>query len=233
VPVVATYNIHACVGTDRKLCPARIAAVIDEMQADIVALQEVDAEAHPGSNQWEFLGQATGCLCIPGISLRTHRREYGNALLTRLPVDFIRLHDLSVDRREPRGAIDVGLLVDGKILRVIATHLGLKRHERQSQIAALLAKIQEDQAKEEGVLLLGDFNEWLPGSANIRRLHSAFSRTIARPTFPARRPFLALDRIFARGAIALRDHAVHRSPLAAAASDHLPLVAQCDWAFTC
>ena len=38
---VATYNIHKCRGLDRRISPHRIAAVIRELDADVVALQEV------------------------------------------------------------------------------------------------------------------------------------------------------------------------------------------------
>ena len=38
---VATYNIHRCRGLDRRVRPARIVEVLREMDADIIALQEV------------------------------------------------------------------------------------------------------------------------------------------------------------------------------------------------
>jgi endonuclease/exonuclease/phosphatase family metal-dependent hydrolase len=37
----ATYNIHKCRGMDWRVRPDRIAAVLEEMDADIIALQEV------------------------------------------------------------------------------------------------------------------------------------------------------------------------------------------------
>ena len=38
---IATYNVHSGVGVDRRFRPQRIVDVIDELDADIVALQEV------------------------------------------------------------------------------------------------------------------------------------------------------------------------------------------------
>ena len=42
MPRLVTYNVHRCVGVDRKLDVARIAAVIAELEPDIVCLQELD-----------------------------------------------------------------------------------------------------------------------------------------------------------------------------------------------
>ncbi len=132
---VATYNVHSCVGLDRRLDPGRVAGVIRGMAADIVALQEVDAQQRPAGylDQWAFLAEAAGYHCIPGISLRTHRKLFGNALMTRHPIRAVRLHDLAVPGREPRGAIDADIEVGGSLFRVIATHLGLRGAERRRQ----------------------------------------------------------------------------------------------------
>ena len=39
---VASYNIHKCCGVDGLVKPERIVAVVKEIGADLVALQEVD-----------------------------------------------------------------------------------------------------------------------------------------------------------------------------------------------
>jgi endonuclease/exonuclease/phosphatase family metal-dependent hydrolase len=230
MPIVASYNIHSCVGTDGCLAPNRIAAVIRELNADVVALQEVDAQHRIDGylDQWAFLAEELGYFCVPGISLRTHRREYGNALLTRGPVQEVRLHDLSVGRREPRGAIDIDLALNGGIIRILATHLGLRRAERRLQISSLL-RILASGSKATGIVLLGDINEWQPGSRNLRLLRRQFHPARAPATFPALRPLLALDRILAAGEVRLRDVTAHGSMLARMASDHLPIRAALHW----
>ena len=227
---VASYNIHSCVGRDGVMAPDRIAEVIQELDADVVALQEVEAQHRFGAlDQWVYLAETLGYFCTPGISLRTHRRNYGNALLSRRPAETVRLHDLSVDSREPRGAIDVDLRLDGAPpVRIVSTHLGLGRIERRRQIAALLTIVASEPASAT-TLLLGDFNEWRPGSRNLRILCQPFHPAAAPPTFPANRPLFALDRILAAGAGRIADVRSHRSGLARVASDHVPVRATVQW----
>jgi endonuclease/exonuclease/phosphatase family metal-dependent hydrolase len=224
MPIVASYNIHGCVGRDRRLAPERIAAVIRELDADVVALQEVDAQHHVDGylDQWVFLAETLGYHCVPGISLRTHRRDYGNAVLVRTPPASVRLHDLSVAGREPRGAIDLDIELDGSPLRIIATHLGLGAVERRAQIDHLLGVLAEEPDRR-ATILLGDLNEWFPASRNLRRLGARFHVGPAPASFPARHPVLALDRILAAGNAQVAAPAAHRSPLARIASDHLPV----------
>jgi endonuclease/exonuclease/phosphatase family metal-dependent hydrolase len=232
---VATYNVHSCVGSDRQFNPARVAEVIRELRADIIALQEVDARHRPKGfiDQWQLLGDAAGYHCIPGISLRTGRNRFGNALLSRCLVRAVRLHDLSVARREPRGAIDAEILVQGHRLRVIATHLGLRWKERRRQAEGLLDVLSLRPATAEespiGTLLLGDLNEWRPIRDSLASLLRAFHRSPAPRTFPSRRPLLRLDRILASGGIQLHLVRAHDTPLARLASDHLPLCAGASW----
>jgi endonuclease/exonuclease/phosphatase family metal-dependent hydrolase len=230
MPIVASYNIHGCVGRDGALAPERIAAVIRELDADVVALQEVDAQHHADRylDQWVFLAETLGYHCVPGISLRTHRRDYGNAVLVRTPPEAVRLHDLSVARREPRGAIDLDLTLGGVPIRLVATHLGLSGAERRAQIIHLL-HILADGAQRAATILLGDLNEWFRGSRNLRRLAERFPTEPARASFPAGRPMLALDRILVRGEMRVSELAAHRSPLARVASDHLPVRAVLRW----
>jgi endonuclease/exonuclease/phosphatase family metal-dependent hydrolase len=228
--VLASYNIHSCIGADRQFSPTRVATVIGELGADIVALQEVAARNRATSDvdQWRFLADALDCHCVRGISQQVAGRPFGNAVLTRWPVGTVRLHDLSVERREPRSAIDLDLIVHGRPLRVIATHLGLRRAERQFQ-AELLIKILAQQAKATATVLLGDLNEWRPVRNGILPLLRQFDPVLAPATFPSRYPVLALDRILARDGVELRDVRTHPTLLARLASDHLPLRAVGVW----
>lgn len=220
---VVSYNIHRCIGTDGHCDPHRVAAVLREIEADVIALQEVDADhwVEGGVDQLEFLAEATGFEAVGGPTLRGHRGHYGNALLTRLPLQGVERHDLSVAGREPRGVIDAEVDVHGRRLRVVTTHLGLRPLERRTQLRSLADLM--DRRPDDHVVLLGDMNEWMPGA--LRGLHARLAAAPRLRTFPAYRPVLALDRIWARPRDSIRDVRVHHSRIARIASDHLPLVA--------
>ena len=229
--VVATYNVHTCVGVDHRYDPARIAQVLRELQADIIGLQEVDAGHRHGRrvDQWLFLAEATGLGLVRGASLIDHRGRFGNAILTRFPVIGVRQIDLSVPGREPRGAIDVDLAVEGRVLRVIATHLGLNAAERRIQARRLVERLAAVAGRHDGLIIMGDLNEWRGSRGGIRTLERRFGGEPALRTFPSWLPLLRLDRIYAGGGASLSGATVHRTPLARIASDHLPLKASLAW----
>jgi endonuclease/exonuclease/phosphatase family metal-dependent hydrolase len=220
--IVASYNVHRCVGADGRHDPDRIAAVIEEMGAEVVGLQEVDARSHPtfGVDQFAHLARAARCIAIAGPTLRSHRGRYGNVLLTQLPVVGVRLIDLSVPGREPRGAIDADLEIDGARIRVVVTHFGLRGAERRSQVMRLLARLDEPRAAV--ALVLGDLNEWLAPARVLRLLRTRFAGPAVR-SFPARMPVASLDRVLVEPPSALVEVHAHASRLARTASDHLPV----------
>jgi endonuclease/exonuclease/phosphatase family metal-dependent hydrolase len=221
---IATYNIHRAIGSDGNVNPERIASVLHELDADIVALQEVGyASGEPG-NLLEYLGESMQARVIEGVTFRDERGHYGNAVLSRLAVSAIALHDISVAGREPRGAIELSLQVRGKAVQVLATHLGLRPGERREQIERLIPMLAASSADIK--ILLGDLNEWFLWGRPLRRLHRVFGETPAPATFPARWPWFALDRLWVQPLSAVGSLQVHRSAVAKKASDHLPLVAQ-------
>jgi len=220
---LATYNIHRGIGRDGRRDPARISAVIRELAAGVVALQEVDAAPlGPASFQMDYLAGTTGYTAVPGTTTRGGDCDYGNVLLSAYPVTAVRHIDLSYPGCEPRGAIDAELAVAGRPLRVIATHLGLRARERREQVRRLVAAVSP--APAHAVVLMGDINAWWPWSRSLRWLRRGLGRAPAPPGFPAGLPVLALDRIWARPAGVLRDVWAVRTPQARAASDHLPVM---------
>ena len=222
--VLASYNIHRCYGGDGHFAPQRIRRVIEALDADVVALQEVETRAEGGLDLLELLS-GRDYRAIAGPTLYRENAHYGNALLTRLPVRSVRLHDLSVDGREPRGAIEVLLGArDAPALRVVATHFGLAPWERRVQARRVLAVMEPAAAPLE--VLLGDLNEWFLWGRPLRWLHRAFAQTPAPATWPARRPLFALDRLWVRPRRALARLARHDGGEARLASDHLPLRAE-------
>jgi len=221
---VVSYNVHRCVGIDSRRDPARIADVLRETDADVVCLQEVDASAgRHDSEQMDYLARTLGMTGIAGPTIVHHAGTYGNALLTRRRVLAVRHVDLTYYLREPRSAIDVELEVEGAVLRVIATHLGLLPKERRWQVRKLLAGLEPPRG--EALVLCGDINEWFAVGRPLRWLHARLGRTATVPTFPAAFPVFALDRIWVQPQAALASLAAHASPVARQASDHLPLTA--------
>lgn len=221
---IATYNIHRTVGADGQENPERIAAVLQELNADIVALQEVGFESEVPGNVLAYLASTMQAQVIEGITLRDERGSYGNAILLKLPSASLDLHDISVPGREPRGAIELGVKLDGVDVQLIATHLGLRPGERRYQIRRLL-KLHETSTAEVKILL-GDLNEWFLWGRPLHWLYRIFGHTSAPATFPARRPLFALDRIWIKPVKVVVSLQVHNSALSRQASDHLPLVAE-------
>ncbi len=217
---VATWNIHSGVGRDGRYDAARIIAVLRELRADVIALQEVASLAEHG----EFLSQVRGALGMSIAAGPTHREgEYGNALLSKHPQTHVTRLDLAWRRTEPRGAIDATLDIGGRAVRIVTTHLGLRPAERRDQVRRLLAAI--DAGTSAPLVLMGDVNEWFLWGRPARWLHRDFHARPAPATFPSWRPFLSLDRIWVRPVRLLQHLAPHTSKLARVASDHLPLVA--------
>lgn len=221
---IASYNIHACIGIDGRFDPARIAAVIREIDADIIALQEVEHHLIDEEDLLDYLARTTGYQPVAGPTLMRETRHYGNALLTRLPVINSQSRDISVPPYEPRAVIEAQLAAGEKTLTVMATHLGLWPAERRMQVRQVLLLLEQQSTDIN--LLLGDLNEWFLWGRPLRWLHNFFRRSRHIRTFPANFPLFSLDRIWVTPENYLLQLHSHRTELSRKASDHLPIVAE-------
>jgi endonuclease/exonuclease/phosphatase family metal-dependent hydrolase len=226
---VASYNVHGCVGGDGQRDVARVARVLRDLGADVIALQEVDCypedPARP-EEPIEVLAHLSGYRAVWAPTLCTERGHFGNAILTSLPVVSRRIIDLSYKGYEPRSALDVELDHRGDRLRVIATHLGLWPSERRFQVQKLVTFAEH--APDLPTVLLGDINEWLIRGRPLRWLHAHFGHSPHVRSFPARLPVFALDRIWAHPPRLLSGLRAHRAGEARVASDHLPVLGDVD-----
>ncbi len=227
--VIASYNVHGSVGSDGVRDPRRIAAVISELDANIVGLQEVESRVSAGerSDPLVDFARESGFIWTDGPTMQRPDSRFGNALLTRTPPVSVHRIDLSVPGREPRGAVDAMVDHESTRIRVVVAHLGLRPWERRAQCERLLSHLDPQDDCDVSVLL-GDFNEWWASGRLLRRLHRAFGRTRGVRSFPARAPLFSLDRVWVKPARAVREIRAHRSALARRASDHLPVTARID-----
>ncbi|MEO8212288.1 MAG: endonuclease/exonuclease/phosphatase family protein [Myxococcales bacterium] len=219
---VATWNIHDARGADGRRDLDRVARVIADLDAPLVGLQEVACGPTDACDVARLAaGNGYRWHAIP---TRGHADlQHGNALLTTLPVEDVRIHDLSYPGREPRGALEAKVIWRAMRLRVVVTHLGLRAGERRHQVERLLSVISDDDV--DATILLGDINEWWLWGRPLRWLHRRFGFSPAVRTFPARLPLLALDRIWVHPHQSLTTVTRVNTPGARRASDHLPLLA--------
>jgi len=229
---VATYNVHRWQGTNGRTKPdvARAGFVISELDADVVALQEVlrpfDGEGvgDPAEDPLCMLCEELDFHLAFAVTRRHRRGQLGNAILSRFPITSISVLDISHSRLERRGALAAHVGNAGAGLGVVATHLSLVDRTRHRQVQSLM----EHPALNAGpAILMGDMNAWrnCKGSKVLEDELGLHHNLDWPPSFPAGRPILSLDRIYTRNADVI-EVGHHESPAARKASDHLPVVAE-------
>jgi endonuclease/exonuclease/phosphatase family metal-dependent hydrolase len=224
---VATYNIHKCVGTDRRRDPVRILNVLKEIDADIIALQEADrrfgkrdstipATAIESETDWHH---------VPFGVRANGIGWHGNALLVRKGIEVRDAHPLDLPMLEPRGAVMAELAIHGHPVRVIGLHLDLSGLWRRRQVRWLLAYI-DSMPRHMPTIMMGDFNQWSDRGA-LSEFAFHHHRIIKTPkSFHSTRPVATLDRIIVSHDIKVGEAGAHISPLSQKASDHLPVWAE-------
>ena len=221
---IVSYNVHACVGRDGRFMPERIADIVEPLDADFVAMQEVEDRPFGGNTVSDFLGSRLNMRACRGVTLRRGDADYGNLLLSKHEARVHVLHDISVPGGEPRGCIEADFDIDNLHVRLFATHLGLRTNERLTQVRQLTPALERDDARVR--ILAGDINEWRPAGRVLRAVHRIFGSSPRRRTFPSGLPTIALDRVYVSPGKALIELKTVATAEARIASDHLPLV--CD-----
>jgi endonuclease/exonuclease/phosphatase family metal-dependent hydrolase len=231
---VVTYNIHKGQGLDRRVKIERIVRILREIDADVIALQEVLSMEgrRREDHQARFIAEELGHHYHIGENRRLRGGAYGNVTLSRFPISFACNYDLTQHGREERGCLRTDIQLDPRqTLHIYNLHLGTAFTERRYQAHRL---VDHEILKGKGIrgarVILGDLNEWIAGLAS-RMLHSHFQSVRIRPLFgrsrsyPGMLPFIHLDHIYFDGRLELENVESLRNLRTLIASDHLPIVA--------
>ena len=223
----ASYNIRKAVGTDRRRDPDRILAVLREIDADVIALQEADRRI---GRRESVLPRETIEDYTPWRPVALNHRPdslgwHGNALLVRRDITVVEAGVVPLPTLEPRGAIRADLMREGQRFRVLGMHLDLSGLRRRQQVRTILDHL----ARCDGhcpTVLMGDCNEWSLHRGALSEFRAPWRLITPGASFPSRRPVGQLDRLVLSEQWELEEADVHHAALAAKASDHLPVWAQ-------
>jgi endonuclease/exonuclease/phosphatase family metal-dependent hydrolase len=223
---IASWNIHKAVGADGRRDPARILTVLEETGADVAILQEADTRFGLRTSVLPAaLLEEAGWRPVPydrrGRALGWH----GNAVLLRGALRLAGFRRLALPALEPRGAVLADLDHAGAIVRVVGLHLDLSGLRRRDQVRRILARLAAAPG-DPPTVVAGDMNVWAPAEPCLDLLAQTLRSVSLGPSFPARLPFAALDRIHVSQGVEILSSGVHQSSTARRASDHLPVVAR-------
>jgi endonuclease/exonuclease/phosphatase family metal-dependent hydrolase len=224
---IMTYNLHNGFNTSGYLDMEALARVIEESDADTVALQEI----YRGwliSGRLDMLTWLSQRLGMPYVSGPTADPFWGNAILSRFPITEYKSYDLPpgdlvIERGYISASIDLG---GGDTLRVIATHFHHVDGDseiRQLQSAALIDFWNGTSQ----TVILGDFNAE-PFDPEIQILKQAglvdIGALIEPPpvyTFQSDDPYQRIDYIWITPDLKAGEVSV----ILSTTSDHLPVIA--------
>lgn len=220
---VASYNMRKGVGTDRLRRPDRILDVLNEIDADVVALQEADRRfgAKESALPVDMIAR-----CTPYVPVKLSPRDggigwHGNAILVREGIEIMGHSRVDLPTLEPRGAVIADLKVAGAPVRVVGMHLDLSGLQRRRQARAIIEAVACREAMP--CIMMGDLNEWTRNGGCLRDFAHHYRMASTGPSFHARRPMARLDRIMVGGGLKIAAAGVHQSLKTRHASDHLPI----------
>nr|WP_306300198.1 endonuclease/exonuclease/phosphatase family protein [Erythrobacter sp. LQ02-29] len=220
---LASYNIHKAVGTDRRRDPARIIAVLRELNADVIALQEADERL--GERETVLPRAALDDTPWKVVPIARRPRSigwHGNALLVRRSMTIAHCEPLDMPTLEPRGAVCADLEHEGHLFRIVGTHLDLSGLRRRSQVRHLLGHMEAATPACPEVLM-GDFNQWRSSAGAMDEFGPQWRALSPGRSYPGVRPIARFDRMVVSKSWRIVEQGVHHSALATRASDHLPI----------
>lgn len=219
---LASYNVHKCLGFDRRRNPERILRVINALSADVIALQEVDhwQGKRPAALPPDLIRQKTDFGILPFALFEQSLGWHGQVILVRQGLAVTSIRRLVLPGLEPRGALLAEISHPRGMFRVVGVHLGLIGRYRRMQLAAIRAALSRRQTMPTAII--GDFNDWSTrGGADA--LGPEFRLHAPGRSFPAASPLGALDRVALSTGLHLQKAEVYAATPARIASDHLPI----------
>jgi len=227
----ASYNIRKAIGLDRRRDPDRIFAILREIDADVVALQEADRRfgRRVSALPLAAIQEHTPYFPVPLAMRPDSIGWHGNALLVRRGIELADAAAVPLPTLEPRGAIRADLVAGGQRIRVVGMHLDLSGLRRRHQVRTILGHVADSDG-DFPTVMMGDFNEWARHGGCFREFGRDWQVLTPGHSFPSRRPVAQLDRIIASPEWRVAGVHVHHSALAARGSDHLPVCASMELA---
>jgi endonuclease/exonuclease/phosphatase family metal-dependent hydrolase len=224
---VASYNMRKAIGTDRRRKPERTIDVLNELGADVVALQEADRRfgARASAIPLPLLDQHSDYKPVAFEGRAGSIGWHGNAILVRKEAEVLGRSLLHIPSLEPRGAVLAEVRLRGETLRVVGMHLDLSGLWRRKQAAAILQAVN-DRGGDMPAVLMGDLNEWSLRGGCLKDFAALCSFAECGKSFHVRRPMARLDRIMVTGGLEVEACGVHESATAKRASDHFPIWAE-------
>lgn len=219
---IASYNIRKSVGLDYRRDAPRVLSVLSAINADVVALQEVDRRfGSRASSIPHGLLDDSGLKPVSESPRAQSIGWHGNAILVRREAEVTATRALDLPGMEPRGAVLVEMALPTARLRVVGLHLSLLKRDRRAQvghIADFLASLPDMPT-----LIMGDFNEWSRTGQNLNALNGRFTVHTPGKSYPTIRPVVGLDKFALSHDLTIEKGGVHDCPASRRASDHKPI----------
>nr|WP_269521728.1 endonuclease/exonuclease/phosphatase family protein [Bacillus sp. J33] len=226
-----TFNTHHGKGMDRRVNLNRISNIIKSSNADIIGLNEVDNQFSRRSNfenqaLWLANELKMDYVFGPAITYENQSenifRQYGNALLSRLPIIKSENHPFDFLPRvaEDRALLEADIKIGDEIFTVYVTHLSFAPFQHRKQTEFILKKVS---ANPYSSIVLGDWNmkpfskSWRLVTEYLKDVNPGHEKNY---TYPSRRPNVKLDYIFISREIEVISAGVFNAGIIA--SDHLP-----------
>lgn len=227
---IVSYNLHSGIGTDKQQDYRRIGSFLRKIGADIVLLQEMDTRPPERDIATDIEDLCTDRFTMTAApTVHQQAGWFGNAVLSRFPVQECLIDDNSVADREPRNIQQVLIDSPAGLLSVVNVHAGLKAYERAKQIARISEVVtRHQQEPQTSLVLAGDLNEWRPLPHLFASLNNQLTQHNVGATFPSYFPLFKLDRLWTSPNLPIKQCQKWRDKGMRKFSDHLPIVLDLD-----